>query len=79
MRVFVMGYPGELGGACTELWHTIKLWRQFGVEVTGRRPRTNWHEFGWRGEPKSARKPSKQAAVPCSRRRISFSRPKTLG
>jgi len=33
MRVFVMGYPGELGGACTELWHTIKLWRQFGVEV----------------------------------------------
>jgi hypothetical protein len=33
MRVFVMGYPGDLGGACTELWHTIKLWRQFGVEV----------------------------------------------
>lgn len=33
MRVFVIGYPGELGGACTELWHTIKLWRRFGVEV----------------------------------------------
>jgi hypothetical protein len=33
MRVFVVGYPGELGGACTELWHTIRLWRRFGVEV----------------------------------------------
>lgn len=33
MRVYLMGYPGDLGGACTEAWHTIKLWRQFGVEV----------------------------------------------
>jgi len=33
MRIFVFGYPGDLGGACTELWHTIKLWRWFGVEV----------------------------------------------
>jgi glycosyltransferase involved in cell wall biosynthesis len=33
MRVFVIGYPGDLGGACTELWHTIKLWRRYGVEV----------------------------------------------
>jgi Glycosyl transferases group 1 len=33
MRVFVIGFPGDLGGACTELWHTIKLWREFGVEV----------------------------------------------
>ena len=33
MRVFLLGYPGELGGACTEVWHTIKLWRKFDVEV----------------------------------------------
>lgn len=34
MRVFVIGYPGSLGGACTELWHTLKLWRSRGLEVT---------------------------------------------
>lgn len=33
MRVFLIGYPGEMGGACTEAWHTIKLWRRFGVDV----------------------------------------------
>ncbi len=33
MRIFLMGYPGDLGGACTEAWATIKLWRQFGVDV----------------------------------------------
>ena len=33
MRVFLLGYPGDLGGACTEVWHTIKLWRKFDVEV----------------------------------------------
>lgn len=33
MKVFLMGYPGDLGGACTEAWHTIKLWRSFGVDV----------------------------------------------
>ena len=32
MRVFLIGYPGEMGGANTEAWHTIKLWR-FGVDV----------------------------------------------
>jgi glycosyltransferase involved in cell wall biosynthesis len=32
--VFVIGYPSALGGANTELWHTIKLWRRFGVKVT---------------------------------------------
>jgi len=32
--VFVCGYPGEIGGANTELWHTVKLWRQFGLPVT---------------------------------------------
>lgn len=31
--VFVAGYPGEVGGANTECWHTIRLWRRFGVEV----------------------------------------------
>jgi glycosyltransferase involved in cell wall biosynthesis len=33
MRVFLVGYPGEMGGANTEAWHTIKLWRHFGLEV----------------------------------------------
>ncbi len=33
MRVFLVGYPGELGGANTEAWHTIKLWRRFEVDV----------------------------------------------
>jgi len=33
-RIFVVGYPGEVGGANTELWHTLRLWRRFGVEVT---------------------------------------------
>lgn len=33
MRVFVLGYPGDVGGANTEAWHTIKLWRQLNIEV----------------------------------------------
>ncbi len=34
MHVHVIGYPAARGGARTELWHTLKLWRRFGVEVT---------------------------------------------
>jgi hypothetical protein len=34
MNVFVIGYPGAIGGANTECWHTVKLWRRFGAEVT---------------------------------------------
>lgn len=33
-RITVVGYPGDVGGACTELWHTVRLWRRMGVEVT---------------------------------------------
>ncbi len=33
-HIFVIGYPGDVNGACTELWHTIWLWRTHGVEVT---------------------------------------------
>ena len=33
-KVFVAGYPGDVGGANTECWHTVKLWRRFGLEVT---------------------------------------------
>ena len=33
-HLFVVGYPGEVGGANTECWHTVKLWRRFGLEVT---------------------------------------------
>jgi glycosyltransferase involved in cell wall biosynthesis len=34
MHIFVCGYPGDLGGANTELWHTVRLWRRFGAQVT---------------------------------------------
>ena len=33
MPVFFIGYPGDIGGACTEAWHTVQLWRRFGVDV----------------------------------------------
>jgi len=33
-HLFVSGYPGRIGGANTELWHTVKLWRKFGLGVT---------------------------------------------
>jgi glycosyltransferase involved in cell wall biosynthesis len=33
MKVFLLGYPGGMGGANTEAWHTIKLLRSRGVEV----------------------------------------------
>ncbi len=33
-HVFVVGYPGAVGGANTECWHTVRLWRRFGLEVT---------------------------------------------
>jgi hypothetical protein len=32
--VFVIGYPGDVGGANTECWHTVKLWRRAGLDVT---------------------------------------------
>ena len=34
MHLFVSGYPGDIGGAHTELWHTVKLWRRLGIGVT---------------------------------------------
>jgi len=33
-HVFVLGYPGNMGGANTECWHTVKLWREAGWDVT---------------------------------------------
>jgi glycosyltransferase involved in cell wall biosynthesis len=33
-QIFVLGYPGQIGGANTECWHTVKLWRKFGLDVT---------------------------------------------
>ncbi len=33
-HVFVCGYPSDIGGANTELWHTVKLWRRFGLDVS---------------------------------------------
>jgi hypothetical protein len=30
----VVGYPGDVGGANTECWHTVNLWRRHGVDVT---------------------------------------------
>jgi len=34
LHVFVIGYPGDVGGANTECWHTIRLWRRGGLSVT---------------------------------------------
>jgi glycosyltransferase involved in cell wall biosynthesis len=34
MRIFVLGYPSYFGGADTELWHTLRLWRRFELDVT---------------------------------------------
>ena len=28
MHIFFLGYPGAMGGANTECWHTAKVWRQ---------------------------------------------------
>ncbi len=33
-HLFVCGYPGDIGGANTELWHTLRLFRRFGLGVT---------------------------------------------
>ena len=33
MKVFLAGYPGSMGGANVECWHTLKLWRQFDIDV----------------------------------------------
>ncbi len=44
--IFVIGYPGDVGGADTECWHTARLWRQAGWEVNfipAWRPRACWH------------------------------------
>ena len=47
MHIFFLGYPGNMGGANTECWHTAKLWRSAGIDVTfiptwGRDP--HWEE-----------------------------------
>ena len=34
MHVFYIGAPGPCGGANTEMGHTLKVWRQHGVDVT---------------------------------------------
>jgi glycosyltransferase involved in cell wall biosynthesis len=34
LRIVVIGSPGVMGGASTELWHTLRLWRSMGLEIT---------------------------------------------
>ncbi len=34
MHIFWSGFPGPCGGANTECWHTVKMLREAGVEVT---------------------------------------------
>jgi glycosyltransferase involved in cell wall biosynthesis len=47
MQLFISGYPGEVGGAHTELWHTVKLWRRLGIGVT---LIPTWKaDAGWKG------------------------------
>ena len=31
--IHYLGYPGPVGGACTEAWHTVRLWREVGWNV----------------------------------------------
>src|SRR5262245_15246619 len=31
-RIFLLGYPSNVGGACTEAWHLLQLFRQAGVD-----------------------------------------------
>lgn len=33
MRIVVVGYPSAIGGADTELWHVLRLWRRYGLDV----------------------------------------------
>jgi hypothetical protein len=33
MRVFLLGYPGDMAGANTECAHTLAVWRQAGIDV----------------------------------------------
>jgi len=33
-HIFQLGYPGNMGGANTEAWHTVRLWREAGWDVT---------------------------------------------
>jgi len=46
--LFVLGYPGDVGGASTELWHTLRLWRRYGLPVhlvhTWGDPPPEWRE-----------------------------------
>ncbi len=32
--IYVFGYPKEVGGANTELWHVLRLWRKCGLDVS---------------------------------------------
>lgn len=46
--ITVIGYPSHVGGADTELWHTLKLWRRFNHDVqcipTWGPPPKEWEE-----------------------------------
>jgi hypothetical protein len=33
-RIFLAGWPKQIGGANTEAWHTLKMWRAGGLDVT---------------------------------------------
>ena len=45
-HLFIIGYPSAIGGANTELWHTVKLWRRFGLGIT---LLPTWHaDAAWR-------------------------------
>jgi len=32
-RVYLIGYPSDMGGASAECWHTLQLWRRFGLDI----------------------------------------------
>lgn len=65
--LFVVGYPGDVGGANTECWHTAKLWRRGGLRVTFLptwKPNEAWRRrLQWIGCPTARANPKRLAQV----------------
>ena len=68
-RIFLVGYPGDVGGAGTECWHTLLLWRRFNLQVvcipTWGNPCNLWlSRVNLLGYPTITTTPDKLADVP---------------
>jgi glycosyltransferase involved in cell wall biosynthesis len=68
-KIFLIGYPGDVGGAGTECWHTLLLWRRFNLQVvcipTWGNPCNLWlSRVNLLGYPTITTTPDKLADVP---------------